>query len=906
MLSIVPEKQQSHIYTHTNMNIHLSLHFSPNAYIDLPKRGGIMYDECIANIDELVKLLNLHLGKHTEQIDQASRQAAYHKAFSEVADKKSLAMSWKCNSLGVSNECLKWRDALVACGWSADMPQPSPRLQVLAEAEKRFDSPCSADYLIALLPILKEENPLPADSTIYLAASSLGALPPVVAELLDSLKKKGTNLVFEEQKAIAPTDSNLAKVQRLLLNAEANSLNADDDSLEIWKFPTALDAYRYIASCQDNATLYICNDAKTLDNVQRMMGQATSGSKMTNSHPQIAQLFKLGVTLFEHPFNIRNLVSWLMMQNHPIPYELRHALAQVVVNNGGIHNEDFNKAISDYKDKIAEEDGQRQDDKVDDIISTFIPTPKHESVDKATFCNFLIHLRDWCNMMTMMTDLSDIKLAQFAKVSGLCNALLSVVKAIEKDNIPYREIESMASSLYEATDFALYDAQAGSRWVTNVHDIVDPADFILWTDCYNYTPATVPTEFLNATERKALQESGCRFWDDNLFNITAMHDAMRPVLMATDKLVLVTTDQNKSETTAKHPLIIRLEETYGKSLQTIIHHPVNSAAESQEITPVDTSHNGTQLTFSNTGLVHMPDHESYSALENLTQHPLDYFMEKILRFYDRASYQLDEIETVKGNVAHRVIELLFTGKSSVRKSQLDECYDTLFHQAIQEGGALLLLKENLIELGIYREQLKDSLDTLLTIISENDLEVVGTEQEEWQNIGLLADQEIPIRGFIDMLLKTRSGKYIVFDFKWTSNKTKHKRLLEENASIQLALYDRIISSAPGKEVVATAYYTMPAHKLYTTSTYLKDMPNVEHITPKNNDDLIAKLIKSYRYRRNELLSGTISTEEGYEATDDLAYIANTEAENLIPLKVYDGIVPFNLYSNFNCFKGTLQ
>lgn len=64
------------------MNIHLSLHFSPNAYIDLPKRGGIMYDECIANIDELVKLLNLHLGIHTEQIDQASRQAAYHKAFS--------------------------------------------------------------------------------------------------------------------------------------------------------------------------------------------------------------------------------------------------------------------------------------------------------------------------------------------------------------------------------------------------------------------------------------------------------------------------------------------------------------------------------------------------------------------------------------------------------------------------------------------------------------------------------------------------------------------------------------------------------------------------------------------------------------------------------------------------------
>lgn len=890
------------------MKIHFSLHFSPNAYIDLPKRGGIMYDECIANIDELVKLLYLHLGIHTEQIDQASRQAAYHEAFSKVADKKSLAMSWECNSLGVSNECLKWRDALVACGWNANMVQPSPRLQVLAEAEKLFQAPCSADYLIALLPILKDTNPLPAESTICIATSSLDALPPVVAELLDSLQKKGTKLVFEGQKAIAPTGSNLAKVQRLILAAEANNLSADDDSLEIWKFPTALDAYRYISSCQDKATLYICNDTKTLDNVQRMMGQATSGSKMANSHPQIAQLFKLGVTLFEHPFNIRNLVSWLMMPNHPIPYELRHALAKVVVSNGGIHNEDFENAISNYKDKIAEEKGKRQDEKVDDIIRTFIPISEEDSVNKNTFCNFLINLRDWCNKMTKLDDFSDIKLAQLAKVSGLCNALFSIVMTIEEDNIPYRQIESMASSLYEATDFALYDAQVGSRWVTNAHDIVDPADSILWTDCYNYTPVSVSTEFLNATERKALQESGCKLWNDNLFNLTSMHDAMRPVLMAKQKLVLVTAEQSKSETTAKHPLIIRLEETYGNALDAIIKHPDNKDAESQEIIPVNTSYNDMQLDFSKPELVQMPDHESYSALENLIQYPLDYFMEKILRFHDRASYQLDEIETVKGNVAHHVIELLFMGKSSVEKSQLDECYDTLFNQAIQEGGALLLLKENLIELKIYRQQLKENLDTLLNIISENSLEVVGTEHEVKLNIGLLSDTETdpPIRGFVDMLLKTKNGDMVVFDFKWTRSKSRHKLLLEENASIQLALYNRLISIEMGKDVVATAYYTMPAHKLYTTSSSLKDMRNVEHIQPLNNDNLIEKLINSYRYRREELLSGTISTEEGFPVSDALAYEANTEEKNLIPLKVYEEIVPFNQYSNFNCFKGTLQ
>ena len=43
------------------MNIHFGLHFSSDAYIDIEKRGGIMFDECIANIDELVKLLPIML-----------------------------------------------------------------------------------------------------------------------------------------------------------------------------------------------------------------------------------------------------------------------------------------------------------------------------------------------------------------------------------------------------------------------------------------------------------------------------------------------------------------------------------------------------------------------------------------------------------------------------------------------------------------------------------------------------------------------------------------------------------------------------------------------------------------------------------------------------------------------------
>ncbi|MCF0197353.1 MAG: hypothetical protein HUK03_09045, partial [Bacteroidaceae bacterium] len=467
------------------MNIHLGLHFTSDAYIDLQRRGGIMFDECVAGVDELVRLLNLHLGNHVEELGQAERQAAYHAALSKVADKKTLSESWKANSLGVSNECLKWRDALVACGWRSDMAQPSERLQVIAEAEKDFDKPCAADHLVQILPMLKARNPLPEGSKIYVAAPSLGALPPVVQELLSLLSAKGTELIFEDENTIAPSDSNLAKVQNLVLRAEKNELATSDNSLEIWHFPTALDAYRYIATHKDNADLYICNDTKTLDNVQRMMCQPTSGSKMSNAHPQIAQLFKLGITLFDYPFNIRNLVSWLMMPHQPLPSSLRRRLAKVITDKGGIHNSAYDDAIKEYKEIAAKEAEEKKEKfnakRIDDMIRTYIPTPCKDGVDREALCGFLTGLRGWCKQRTNIDYYTDIQQVQFAKVGNLCDAMLTIIGGANGDILPYRQVESWASSLYNASDFALYESQAGSRWTTNASDIVDTADTIIWT-----------------------------------------------------------------------------------------------------------------------------------------------------------------------------------------------------------------------------------------------------------------------------------------------------------------------------------------------------------------------------------------------------------------------------------------
>lgn len=875
-----------------------------------------MYDECIANVDDLVNLLNLQLGIHTTETTLAERQAAYHNAFSKIManEKNMFSASWDKNSLGVSNECLKWRDALVDCGWRADMNQPSERLQLLAKIEKNYSCKSQADNRANIISHLEESNPLPAGSVINVAAFSADELSPITQKILSLLEAKGTKIVYEEKKPIAQSSTDLAKIQEMILNSDSAPKNkidlSCDGTLEIWEFSTSLDAYRYIASLERrDSELFICNNNKSFDNVQRMMGMPTSGSRMNDSHPLIAQLFMLGISLFDYPFNIRNLVSWLMMPDHPIPSKLRKSLAKVIVEEGGYENEVYTETINNYI-KEESENGGKSRDKIINCLTNFIPTPHKEGVVKHEILNFLIQLSNWCGEKANTTERNNIKRNQFYKVYGLCQALNSIIRDYEGETIPFVLINSWAASLYEHTDFSLYESQSDSRWIINPYDIIDQADHVIWSDCYNYTAAKQPTEFLNAKEISELSSQGCYFWNNKKFNISTMQNVMRPVFMAKKQLVLVTAKQDKNESTKKHPLIIRLEETCS-SINKITKRPVTAPTEVEEIQIIENNHSGVNFAINKMKEELMPNKESYTSLDTLIQYPFDYVMDKVLHFRDKASYEMDPIDTVKGNVVHAVIEHLFIGSNNDIKDNIDTKFDEVLGKIIKEHGAILLLKENILEAKMFREDLKENLEILLDIIKKNNLTVVESEKKVNGKISLIEnDSDDPeINGFVDMLLKTQNGDFVVFDFKWTRSKNKYKSLLEENVSLQLAIYEKLVKMETDKNILATAYFTMPKHKLYTTSDFLLDTAHMERVKPLNNDDLIPKIINSYRYRRNEICRGIISTEEGYPVDETiLDYVKNTppEKKNLVPLDEYEKIHSENLYSNFKCFKGKLK
>jgi len=895
------------------MEIYLGMTYSPNAFIDIKTRHGVFFDSEVVGVDGFVRILELYYGLHYDDISESDREAAYYKAMNGVMAKSEniLTASWNTNSLGVSNACLRWRDALVSVGWNAEMTCPSERLEVLAQVENDFHCPALADRLQQIIKMSKESNPLPDGSTIHVGAYSADQVSPQMADLLHNLEVKGTSVIYEQSSPVASNATNLHLVQQTLLHsgkADKNRLNLckNDDSLEILEFETEMDALRYILTRDsDMFDLYINNDSKLMDNVQRMLGQPTSGSSMNAANPQIVQLFRLGLNLFEPPMNIRNLISWLLLPLHPLKAKLRYKLVRAILSTGGYQNEEYNKVISDYLESI---ENAKERQRAEESIRLYIPSPDENGTRKETLLGFVSSLGTWCSQMARLDDMADIRRMQLAKVSGLFASLYSIIESSAKDSIPFSELECWASALYSSSDFPLYECQSGSRWVCGTTDIADDVNDCIWMDCYNYIPQEQPTAFLNDSEREALGKSGCRFWDVNDYNKSSFIEQIRPLLKSRYKLVIVNVKTCKGNPTTKHPLMLMLEQMFGDDIKAIVKQPKVERKKEHKIKPVENYEDSGELQINHTDLIAFPQNESYTSLDNIIQYPLDYMLDRVVHFHERSSTELDEVRTAKGNVAHAVIERLFKGNAEDIRKALTNRYENVLQETIKERGGILLLRENIIELRMFRNNLLENLRSLLNIIKANNLTTISQEKHLNGNIGLLeGDADPEINSYIDMVLQTEAGGLVVFDFKWTSSKSWHKNLLEKNASVQLALYKYMIELTMKQSVEATAYFTMPRHQMFTTSERLKG-DDVVLVQPTDISPLLPTIINSYRFRRQQLESGLIEFDDCM-VIDSTPYGEKTGELNLVPLESDyndDTIHAANPYSNYNCFKGGLK
>lgn len=882
-----------------------------------------MMDLHVTDIDRLLDFLELRLGLHAPTNSDKDRLVAYYKCVRDYMKEhkddaeNQLYDSYMVSPLATSREMLKWRDALAVCGWNVDTPAPSRRLKVLQGVERLFAQKDFADISIrqrAISERLKQRKGFMQDVT-FVMPYDLELLHPALREIFTLAMADDARIERLAVPAIEG-DCNLDKVKQLLASQSSDriELNPEDNSLSIWQFKDDMEAEEYIAMLPDNAfDVTVQPDTKLADNYLHMMGKPVTGSSVANTAPQIIQLFFTGVAMMARPLNISVLLQWLYAPIHPLPGHFRYRLAERLARAGGwlpestdSENNDCHQLVKDWTEgKKEAEMGQPIDSKElksrQFKASVFLPDFEGGCEDTVTvqkLHTFLTELSAWSRQRSAMMaqeNQEDLRISQLGRLAELCETLKNLTDDYQPTaQVPFSEVEKHMACLYEPSEFIQYRAQATSRFSVGAPgQVVAKADKVMWGGLHDFEPMLPGTDFLTPTEQDSLKAC-LRLWDKEDVRKLQQQTLLFPLLFCQKELVLVTVETAGNEMVNKHPLIVRLEQQISNYGQ-LTRHPeigedkyVNAKALTNNAV---IGSNGLYTEIENTDLIRWRQHESPTSVDKLIQNPLDYTLESISNISDNGQSDLSNIAMTKGNVAHAVIQHLFyvegdteSGRAAAIKQRVEANYKKVFDRAVETKGAILLLQENAIERRQLFEQLRECIDHLIDIIEKNSLRVTACEMQlDGNTFGTPGEETPAMHGFADMILVRENGQHVIFDFKWTSSRSYYQGLLQKNRSSQLAIYAELLSELTDETALPTAYFLMPKGRLYSTEVFKSYWAHQVKVNEGCEGDIISKIVASYRYRRNEIMSGKIEMGEGMPL-ECLDYFNDTELNNLFPLK----------------------
>ena len=885
--------------------------FTGNAYVDFEKTP-VMFDAKVVNTAGLCGIIRLHAGICSEVKEYGTRFVDYYaamKKFMAKNPKNTLATSFKIDSLNTAKKCLEWRDTLAAAGWTKASPAPTERMKVLSGVEKFFDDKSAGEELLELIAQVEGGCTLP-ELEIH-TSSYYEDFSPAEVRLLNALIERGVTFKADDKKL---ESNNISKVLSILEGGKGIKLDSNDESFEIWNFAERDEAIKYLSLLDaTDFDVWINADNKEFDNWQKLEGKKTSGSEIFGI-PQTAELLAIGLTMFERPLNIFNIVEWLNTSINPLSDSFRKKLAEKICKSGGYYNDrcrDFiNKEIEEYPD-------------LKEKIEKFLPDinqPYFEETDieVAAIKAFVQSLRKWCAQKIALNKGGDAAVDQLGYVINQADTLLLLLEEIGETAIPYSSIEAMSSIIVNNVSMKQYSAQAGCKNIINSYaDFCDEADKTIWCDFYQSGDSGKLTySFLSPIEKEAFQES-FSLWDTLKERDYLRKLLLTPFAKTKKKLVLVTIDKIGSAPAPKSPVYIQLEKYFADKkkpndfsknlLKPFVKEKSLDASLSKAIKKIDNRMESDQefIEIKNTAFIkdNWSEYQSSTSLESLIPHPLDYVLDTYVAFKSNALDQLNDLSTTKGKVAHKVIQLLFSPKKEKKDSgtptyirtQIDQHFDEIFEDTVQSEGAILLTKDSKLELQQFKKQLSASLEGLLKGISENKLHVVACEksvgyQQEKDSDKVIRHGfigELDTKGFIDMQLEDPEGNPYIFDFKWTTS-DRHAQKLKENKSIQLALYKELIEQETKRKVKAVAYYLLPLARFVSTSD-LKGAINLSHILTESeraSKDLLKEIQNSYKYRKEEILSGKLEETAGW-AKEDITYEQKRDDLGLLPMDYYD-------------------
>ena len=854
----------------------------------------------------LLQQLALHAGLHVEIPSYVKRLAAYHHGlmnYDRMYPNNIFHRSIAIDSMGVAKTLMGWRDALTIAGWNCGHVCVSSRLDALAVIESNLDE--NEGSLALLLIHVEELLKQMREGTI--------AVPNAYKELeVEVLCPKEILPDY-----IIPVLEGLEAVVKSVVYGTVDT-SAVPKKMRIIEFTDQYKAEMWLAQQKtENYDVWLNQNNKRLDNWLHMSGTEVAGSEMTASNPQITQLFLLAIQLFQRPLNVNVLLQYLYLPECPLPWKLSSRLASTIVREGGFASDKVLECINDYLEKeFIKDDEDRQPEHTHEqrmeLFRTYLPFDlldedeqkslaiEADNVNLKQLKVFLQHISNFASsraikIMAMMPN--DLRVDQLQDVTAFVDALLEMLDSEDADTIPFTQLMQWTQSLYGTNDYRQYHAQVGCRnTLQSPANMVSRVNKTVWCDFYGDMDATLSTDFLSISEYNTMHSVGIKLWNREREKAFRNFVIEMPIHQTTELLTFVTCKKLGATDIPIHPLRLQLPE----DTEVMCGDEAFEKLQSHAIEIIDNhrEEDAREVRFdADSNPVKWRDTESFSALSNLLQNPLDYFMNYTLGFSDRGPTEI-KLSRTMGNVAHETIEELFMAhKDGIIINKVLEAYDSTFARALARKGALLLLPEHHLDCDKLHHQLRRCVRQLGEVIVANGLTLETCEQKESQYLGF--DGGVKMVGYIDMLLRDKAEAPVIFDLKWTSKKDKYQNTIKENRAMQLAMYQAMLQlHEEHPDAARTAFFVMPAGHLVSKDDFANCY--FEKIQVKDNTDIMEQLREGYKERKKEISEGRIETAELFPLTE-LEY---PNVSGVFPLEQEGKRNPKkaeNIYSDYKCF-----
>jgi hypothetical protein len=466
-------------------------------------------------------------------------------------------------------------------------------------------------------------------------------------------------------------------------------------------------------------------------------------------------------------------------------------------------------------------------------------------------------------------------------LSEQARRIRDILRAAPEESLSPLQLERIVRTIYQPSPVVFQPEEVDHLPVaSHAGGILAPTEQLLW---WNFIQSE-PVHFFSTwyqEELSFLKQQRIDLLEPALQNAQLLWYRKHPLIMARKRALLVLPETVLGDTVAPHPLLGDMMAAFDD-----IERISCSVAEA-EANPLLTKffELPQHISLQQTDLgrpkpfleIQQPERltprerESYSSLSSLFYYPYQWVFRYKLRLRKSSILSVVDDYTLRGNLAHRLFELLL--REDIRKmdkQQIENWIDRQIYSLLTKEGSVLLMYGREPEKVSFINRLKYAAWSLVSLLNENNWHIAGLEATLEGHF-----LDIPIGGIADLVLERSEEKAIV-DLKW-SGTGRRTRMIKNEEDLQLVLYSYLL----GKKASwpHTAYFIINQGQMIARNN--EAFSQINPVSPEADtaeicQQILERMETTYTWRRQQLEEGMIEIrceqtvedlEEHYAQTD---------------------------------------